>query len=124
LTPQTAGFAAKAQKLLADADTMMNVALHEAAGRTACLAGFHIAQAFIFERTGKVLKTHHGVQAEFQRLTKDEARMDPNLRLFLSRTYNLKAIADYETGPGARFPRCARQRLSQAATNSSRILPT
>jgi len=101
LTPQAAGFAAKASRLLVEADTMLSVALNEAAGRTAYLAGFHVAQAFIFERIGKVLKTHNGVQAEFLRLTKDDARIDSKLRLFLSRTYNLKAIADYETGPGA-----------------------
>jgi len=36
-----------------------------------------------------------------QRLTKDDSRVDGEMRLFLSRTYNLKAIADYETGPGS-----------------------
>jgi hypothetical protein len=34
-------------------------------------------------------------------LTKDDPRVDPELRLFLSRAYNLKAVADYETGPGS-----------------------
>ena len=80
---------------------MLNVGLNDAAGRTAYLAGFHAAQAFIFERAGKVFKTHHGVQTEFLRLTKDDPRLDGEMRLFLSRTYNLKAIADYETGPGS-----------------------
>jgi uncharacterized protein (UPF0332 family) len=31
---------------------------------------------------------------------KDEPRFDLELRAFLGRTYNLKAIADYETDPG------------------------
>jgi hypothetical protein len=35
-------------------------------------------------------------------LTKDEPRFDTDLRPFLGRAYNLKAIADYETGPGSR----------------------
>jgi uncharacterized protein (UPF0332 family) len=87
--------------LLAEADIMLDVGLNDAAGRTAYLAGFHAAQAFIFERDGKVFKTHHGVQTEFLRLTKDDPRVDGEMRLFLSRTYNLKAIADYETGPGS-----------------------
>jgi len=30
---------------------------------------------------------------------KDDPRCDIELRRFLGRTYNLKAIADYETGP-------------------------
>jgi uncharacterized protein (UPF0332 family) len=92
---------AKAQHLLTEADIMLGVGLNDAAGRTAYLAGFHAAQAFIFERDGKVFKTHHGVQTEFLRLTKDDPRADGEMRLFLSRTYNLKAIADYETGPGS-----------------------
>jgi uncharacterized protein (UPF0332 family) len=87
--------------LLAEADIMLGVGLNAAAGRTAYLAAFHAAQAFIFERNGTVFKTHHGVQTEFLWLTKDDPRVDGGLRLFLSRTYNLKALADYETGPGS-----------------------
>jgi uncharacterized protein (UPF0332 family) len=34
-------------------------------------------------------------------LTKDDPLLDAELRVFLSQTYNLKAIADYETGPGS-----------------------
>lgn len=82
MTPQSAGFLDKALKLLSDADIMLGVGLNEAAGRTAYLAGFHVAQALIFERLGKVLKTHNGVQAEFLRLTKDDLRLDAELRLF------------------------------------------
>jgi uncharacterized protein (UPF0332 family) len=53
----------------------------------------------IFERADKVLKTHAGVQTEFLKLTRDDLRVDGELRGFLSRAYNLKALADYETGP-------------------------
>ena len=92
-------FLAKAARLLGEAETMVSVSLDEAAGRSAYLAGFHAAQALIFERLGRVLKTHAGVHAEFLRLTKDDGRLDADLRAFLSRSYNLKAIADYETDP-------------------------
>jgi uncharacterized protein (UPF0332 family) len=51
------------------------VGLNDAASRNAYLAGFHAAQAFIFERHGKVLKTHKGVQMEFLRLTKNDSRL-------------------------------------------------
>src|SRR5260370_3292340 len=80
---------------------MLGVGLNDVAGRTAYLAALHAAQAFIFERNGKVFKTHHGVQTEFLRLTKEDPRVAGEMRLFLSRTYNLKALADYETGPGS-----------------------
>jgi uncharacterized protein (UPF0332 family) len=39
------------------------------------------------------------VHNEFRRLTKDEPRFDLELSAFLARGYNLKAIADYDTGP-------------------------
>ncbi len=92
-------FLAKAVRLLGEADTMLSVSLTEAAGRSAYLAGFHAAQALIFERLRRVLKTHAGVHAEFLRLTRDDPRLDADLRIFLSRSYNLKATADYETDP-------------------------
>ena len=97
----TARFLAKARRLLSEAEVIASVGLAEAAGRSAYLAGFHAAQALIFERDGRVLKTHNGVRGEFLRLTRNEALTDSRLRVFLSSAYNLKAIADYETGPGS-----------------------
>jgi uncharacterized protein (UPF0332 family) len=47
------------------------------------------------------VKTHGGVNTEFHRLVRNDARIDDELRAFLGFAYNLKAIADYETGPGA-----------------------
>jgi uncharacterized protein (UPF0332 family) len=99
---EAASYLEKAQTLLVEADAIFAIHLNEAAGRTAYLAGFHAAQAFIFEHTGRAPKTHSGVHTEFLRLTKDDQRVAPDLRIFLSQSYNLKAIADYETGPGAR----------------------
>lgn len=104
MTPEAARFLEKARKLLADAEVMLRVGLDDAAGRTAYLAGFHAAQALIFERLGRILKTHTGVQSEFLRLTRTEAKIDAELRAFLPRAYNLKAVADYETGPGSAVP--------------------
>lgn len=101
MTPQAATFLDKARRLLTRVETMLGVGLAEDAGRTAYLAGFSAAQAVLFEHHRRVLKTHNGVQSEFGRLTRDEPRLDPDLRAFLGRTYRLKAVADYEAGPGA-----------------------
>jgi uncharacterized protein (UPF0332 family) len=84
---------------------MLRVGLNEAAGRNAYLASFHAVQAFLFDSLGKVLKSHHGVQAEFLRTTREDKSIDGDMRAFLSRAYNLKAIADYETGPGSEISR-------------------
>jgi uncharacterized protein (UPF0332 family) len=117
--PQTGAFLDKSRALLGQADTMLSVALTDAAGRTAYLAGLHAAQALIFERTGKVTKRHRGVQNLLQQLTKDDPRFDLELRAFLGRTYNLKAIADYETGPGSEV---TAEQAQQAITTARRFL--
>jgi uncharacterized protein (UPF0332 family) len=98
---QTDAYLDKSRELLDDAEAMLRSDRNEAAGRTAYLAGFHAAQAPIFETNGRIYKTHSGVQGEFHRLVKDNPRADDQLRAFLGRTYNLKAIADYLTGPGS-----------------------
>jgi uncharacterized protein (UPF0332 family) len=94
-------FLDKAREFLAKAADMMADEWPDEAGRAAYLAGLHAAQALIFERTGNVAKTHRGVQNQLERVTKNELRFDAELHAFLGRTYNLKAIADYLTGPGS-----------------------
>ena len=99
MRPEAAAFLDKARECLAKADGMLDRWPDEA-GREAYLAGLHAAQELIVESTGKLVKTHRGVQRELARLTKDTPNFDLELRAFLGRTYNLKAIADYQTGPG------------------------
>jgi uncharacterized protein (UPF0332 family) len=101
MKPEAADYLAKARKLLRQAEVVESVGEHDAAGRAAYLAGFHAAQAMIFEREDRVFKTHNGVQSEFGRLVRDDPHFDIELRAFLGRAYNLKAIADYEAGPGS-----------------------
>ena len=71
------------------------------AGREAYLAAFHAAQALLYERTGKIARTHRGLRAQFARITKDEPRIDRALSEFLGRAYELKSLADYGTGSEA-----------------------
>ncbi|MGA7385282.1 MAG: hypothetical protein WBW81_11510 [Methylocella sp.] len=62
-----------------------------------------------------MFKSHKGVQKEFLRLTNDDPRFDMELRAYLGRAYNLKAIADYETGPGSQLPAESAHDAIQAA---------
>ncbi len=79
---------------------------------------FHAAQAVIFERSGgKVVKSHKGVNIEFLRLTKDDPAFTPDQRRFLSRAYDFKAVADYDTGPIAEVS-------SQEAVNAVEVART
>jgi uncharacterized protein (UPF0332 family) len=115
LTPETGLFLAKARRLLDEAGGMLAIHYNEAAGRTAYLAGFHAAQALISDRTGRTVKTHSGVRTEFHRLIRGDTRFDDTLRDFLGSTYNLKAIADYETGPASDVsPERAMQAIEEA----------
>ena len=60
--------------------------------RAAC---FHMAQAYIFEQTGRAAKTHHSAKTEFLRLVRDDERADHDLRRFLRSSYQFKSVADY-----------------------------
>jgi uncharacterized protein (UPF0332 family) len=99
VTPETAEHLDKAREYLTKARNLLDVMhYNDEAGRAAYLAGFHAAQALISERTGRVAKTHDGVNSQFNLLTRDDARVDTELRSFLGRAYNLKAVADYRQG--------------------------
>jgi uncharacterized protein (UPF0332 family) len=119
MTPESGYFLQKARKLLGEADVMLTIGLYDAAGRTAYLAGFHAAQAFISEHTGRSVKTHKGVHSELHRLTRDHPGFDGDLRGFLSRTYDLKAAADYETGPASEV---TREEASAAIDGATRFV--
>ena len=94
----------KPVNVLSNAHANLGIGLGNDAGRNAYLAAFHAAQALIFERAGKIAKTHRGVQSEFTRLAKDERNIDKGFPAFLTQAYNLKAVADYETGPDSVVP--------------------
>ncbi len=115
MTPEAERYLAKARTTLDHAKLMLTVNLTEDAGRAAYLAGYHAAEAFIFERTGKVTKTHKGAHTEFARLAATEPRIDVALRRFLPQTYDLKAICDYEVGPDAVVPAERAQAALEAA---------
>ena len=103
MKPETERYLDKARQVLSEARAVAGIDLAEAAGRAAYLSAFHAAQALIFERIGKVPKTHHGVHAQFSRLARSEPLMS-ELPRFLSQAYDFKTVADYEIGPDAAVP--------------------
>ena len=102
MTPEAADYLGKSREYLTKAHEFLEV-LHysDEAGRAAYLAAFQAAQALIFARTGKAVKTHSGLRSTFARLAKDEPRLDRTLTRFLARAYKVKEIADYGIGPQA-----------------------
>jgi uncharacterized protein (UPF0332 family) len=97
--PETGQYIAYAQAMLERGKRMLEVGLSEDAGRAAYLAAFHTAQAYIFERQDRAVKTHRGVRNTFFLLTRDDKRVDPVLRDFLAQAFALKGTADYATDP-------------------------
>ena len=101
MTPEARRSLEKADNCLTTARAELAINLGSEAARNTYLAAFHAARAFIFERTGNVIKRHESVHREFHRLAKDEPAIDKELLPFLSQGYNMKAIADYDTAPGS-----------------------
>ena len=105
MTPETREHLDRAREYLTKARNLLDVMhYNDDAGRAAYLAALHAAQALISERTGKFASTHEGVNRQFNLLTRGDARIDTELRRFLPQAYDLKAVADYEAGPGAVVP--------------------
>ena len=59
------------------------------------------------------------MNSQFNLLTKDEPSIDHELRHFLPQAYNLKTVADYETGPGSIVPR---ERVEAAIATAARFV--
>jgi len=102
--PEVSAYLRKAEQCLRYGNANLAAGLGNDAARNAYLAMFHAAQALIYDRTGRPAKTHHGLNAEFNRLANAETGLDRDLRRALPQVYNLKAVADYETGADAVIP--------------------
>jgi uncharacterized protein (UPF0332 family) len=87
---ETADYLAKARTTLADARHIVALPLPHIAALEAYLAVFHAAEAYIFELTGKVAKTHRGVRS-----------VGRDLVTFLGAAYQFKTRADYAIGATA-----------------------
>lgn len=119
MKPEVGSFLAKARKSLLEARAVIGINLTEAAGRASYFAAYHTAQALIFDRSGKVAKTHSGVRSEFSRLTKDDPAIDREFSVFLGRSYMFKVIADYEIETGGVLPR---ERIQEAIATAARFI--
>ena len=100
MTPEAARFLDKARECLADA-TRYQPIVPRVAAREAYLAAYHAAEAWLFERTGRIAKTHRGLRSQFARLAREAQGIDAVMVEFLGRGYELKSLADYGTGTEA-----------------------
>lgn len=75
--------------------------LPQVAAKEAYLAAYHAAHAFVFESTGKVVKSHSGMRTVFAGVAKGDPRVDRTLAAHLGRAYKFKEVADYGVGSQA-----------------------
>lgn len=99
MKPEAADYLAKAREDLSDARQIIQIGLAKVAAPSAYYAAFHAAEALIFEKTGKVARTHKGVRSEFARLTRDDLLVPRTMMEFLTQAYGYKEIGDYSVNP-------------------------
>ncbi|MEJ0016492.1 MAG: HEPN domain-containing protein [Acetobacteraceae bacterium] len=90
-----AGHLAKARDNIGFARYALAGEYFEEAGRSAYMAAYHAALAFIVGCGGKAPKTHSGVRSEFARLARGEMRIGRAQVALLGWSYELKNAADY-----------------------------
>lgn len=104
---------AKARTLLASALNLSRDGHLEVAAREAYLAAFHAAQALIFQRTGRAVKTHSGLRSRFADLVRSDSKIPDALGSYLGRAYRVKEAHDYGP-PRAVSDERARETITQA----------
>jgi uncharacterized protein (UPF0332 family) len=88
----------KARTALFEAGVMSMHDLTGQAARMAYIAQFQAARALIFERTGRMPKTHNGVKAVFSDLARAEAGLPRSLSRNMAAAYKFKETVDYALG--------------------------
>ena len=88
------------------------------AAREAHLAAYHAVEAFIYERTGKPVKTHSGLRSTFARLVKDDQPVDRNFLRFIANTWDLPRNNRVSCGQSRYFYVIPAKAGTQATTGS------
>ncbi len=102
MKPATAAHLHKARTFLTQGQELLSLNKWPGeAGRAAYLAGYHAAQALVFESEGRTFKTRDGLHEAFAALTQDDPRFDVDQKHFLPQAHALKRAVDWEIGPDA-----------------------
>jgi uncharacterized protein (UPF0332 family) len=101
LKVETADYLAKARECLMAAQKIMAIPLPEVAATEGYLAAYHAAHALVFERSGRVVKSHSGMRTMLARILRDGPGIDRTFASLLARAYKFKEVADYGVGSQA-----------------------
>jgi uncharacterized protein (UPF0332 family)/predicted nucleotidyltransferase len=119
ISPEASSYLATARKLLSEAKAILDLDIPEQAARIAYSAAFNSAQALIFERGGRAVKTHRGARVRFAELTRSEPSIDAALHTFLEKGVELKRLADY---PELGDPEVSLGQAEQAVATATRFI--
>jgi uncharacterized protein (UPF0332 family) len=103
MSPESTDYLGTAQWSLDEARAILEAGHFEIASREAYAAALNAARAIIYEKTGKVTKTHSGARAQLYKLIREGLPFDRDLADFLARGFEVKLQVDY--GPVERISR-------------------
>jgi uncharacterized protein (UPF0332 family) len=96
--PESADSLAEASECLDAAVKIIAIRLPEVAAKEAYLAICHAARAYVFEATGKAVKSHSGMRTMISQVAKSDSRVDIGFSSLLAKAYKFKETADYGLG--------------------------
>jgi uncharacterized protein (UPF0332 family) len=99
VTPKAAQALARAQDALASGRATLRLNRPETTIHSGYYAMFWVARAYVEERTGTRPRTHAGLIAVFDRLTKAEAQTDYGTVKLLGASFTRRMSADYDDLP-------------------------
>jgi uncharacterized protein (UPF0332 family) len=92
---QTQRALARSRRALSTARKLLELEMHDIAGRQAYIASLNAARAPIFERSGLSTKTHRGVKSLMHDMVRAGLPVDRELLVILEYGFELKTTADY-----------------------------
>jgi uncharacterized protein (UPF0332 family) len=88
VTPEATAWLVKSREFLRKSASMLAAGWPDEAGRAAYLAAFHAAQAYIFDRTGKTVKSHAGLHGLFAQVASADTNFDATQGSLAACTYH------------------------------------
>ena len=95
MTPVVADLLRRADYHLKEAEALLGDRYGRLAARESYQGMFHAAQAAVHHAMGSTPKTHSGLITRFGQLCREDGPLCPELGRQLSRSYGMKATADY-----------------------------
>ncbi len=110
MRPQSNAFLIAADRALSDARVVFAANLPHQAARLAYYAQFHAAQSLIFERTGRIAKTHKGVGNAIPRVGESRAVVSSKPRCGTFEHVQIQGVRRLRHRSGDADHRCAGDR--------------